>query len=97
MSKNNTEWVLVETVTSFRHRYMVEVPLGKSEYALDTVVMNEAKEFSQKYLDETIVSHRVVSEKEALKMCDTDNDYVSVWTKNKKIETFFTPWVEQNG
>ena len=35
-----TEWVLVETMHSFRMRYMVEVPKGKSEYALDTVVMD---------------------------------------------------------
>ena len=42
-----TEWVLVECVSTFRMRYMVEVPKDKSEYALDTVTMNEAKEFSQ--------------------------------------------------
>jgi hypothetical protein len=42
-----TEFVLVECVSTFRMRYVVEVPEGKSEYALDTVVMNEANEFSQ--------------------------------------------------
>jgi hypothetical protein len=56
--------------------------------------MNEAQEFSQEHLDETIVSHRVVSKKEALALCDIDNDYTKSWSKDKKIETFFTPWKE---
>lgn len=98
MSKDkDTEWVLVEAVSMFRMRYMVEVPKGKSEYALDTVVMNEAVEFSQKHLDETIVSHRVVSKKEALALSDEDNAYTKDWSKDKKVEAFFTPWKEEDG
>ncbi|MFY8212556.1 MAG: hypothetical protein ACOVLB_07835, partial [Candidatus Nanopelagicus sp.] len=54
-----TEWVLVECISTFRERYMVQVPKGKAEWALDTVTMNQAKEFSQLHLGETIVSHRV--------------------------------------
>ena len=88
--KENTEWVLVETVQQFRHRYMVEVPVGKKDWALDTVTLQEAKEFSQLHLGETIVSHRVVSQEEALKMCDVDNDYCTTWSDEKKIEAFFT-------
>ena len=84
------EWVLVETVSMFRMRYMVEVPKGKKEYALDTVTMHEAKEFSQLHLDETIVSHRVVSKKEALTICDEDNNYCTSWTKDQKENAFFT-------
>ncbi len=95
MSKD-TELVLVETVSMFRMRYLVEVPKGKSEYALDTVVMNEAVEFSQQFMDENIVSHRIVGKKEALALCDQDNDYTKSWSKDKKIETFFTPWKEEN-
>lgn len=90
--------VLVETVSMFRMRYVVEVPVGiddfgndKTLWALDTVVMGDAKEFSQKHLDETIVSHRVVSMDEALALCDEDNDYTASWPTEKKIETFFTP------
>jgi hypothetical protein len=102
MSKK-TQLVLVETVSMFRMRYVVEVPVGTDDYnndkslwALDTVTMNEAQEFSQEHLDETIVSHRVVSKKEALALCDIDNDYTKSWSKDKKIETFFTPWKKQN-
>ena len=84
------EWVLVECVSTFRERYMVQVPKGKKEWAMDTVVMHEAKEFSQEHLGEQIVSHRVVSEEDALKMCDEDNDYARVWSDEHKINTFFT-------
>ena len=91
------QWVLVECVSQFRQRYMVEVPVGidqfgkdKSEWALDTVTMNEAKEFSQEHLGETIVSHRVISREDALALCDKDNAYVAEWTEEQKLDAFFT-------
>ena len=97
-ASEETEWVLVECVSTFRQRYMVEVPKGNSEWAMDTVVMNEAKEFSQEYLGEQIVSHRVVSKKKALAMCDVDNDYAKNWDKEQKMKNFFTTWeFEQDG
>ena len=88
--KEEMEWVLVETIQQYRMRYMVQVPKGKSEWALDTVVYEEAKEFSQKNLGETIVSHRVVSEEEAIQICDVDNDYTKTWSKEQKMKSFFT-------
>lgn len=84
------EWVLVEAIDTFRMRYMVQVPKGKQDYALDTVVCKEAKEFSQEHLDEIIVSHRVVSEEEALSLCVKDNVYTRTWNTEKKVEVFFT-------
>jgi hypothetical protein len=101
--KVETQLVMVECISTFRQRYLVEVPVGtdqygkdKSEWALDAVVMEEAKEFSQKHLGETIVSHRVVTEEEAFRMCNEDNDYCRVWSDEKKKEAFFTTWDEQN-
>ena len=90
--KQETELVLVECVSTFRMRYMVEVPKGKAEWALDTVTMNEADEFSQEHLGEQIMSHRVLSEDEAITLCDVDNHYCSTWTREKKLETFVTEW-----
>lgn len=81
-----TQLVLVEAVSSFRMRYMVEVPVGKSEWALDTVSMDEAEEFSQKHLGEQIVSHRVISKEEALDLFDADNPYLRHWPDEKKME-----------
>ncbi len=90
-----SKWVLVETVSMFRMRYMVEAPDAHPEYAMDTVTMNEAKEFSQEHLGETIISHRVVSEEEALQICDQDNDYLKSWTTEQKKASLFTSMKEQ--
>lgn len=92
MKKENTdtELVLVETVSMFRMRYVVEVPKGKSEWALDTVTCNEAKEFSQEHVDENIISHRVITHQEALDLCDVDNDYCKSWSVSKKDDAFIT-------
>ena len=102
--KELTQWVLVECVSTFRERYMVEVPVGvdnyskdKSLWALDTVTMQEAKEFSQEHLGEQIVSHRVVSKEEALALCDKDNEYGKNWDEEIKMKNFFTSWKNQNG
>lgn len=90
-----SKWVLVEAVSMFRMRYMVEAPDDHPEYALDTVTMNEAKEFSQEHLDEIITSHRVVTLDEALQLCDQDNDYLKSWSQQQKIDGLFTTMQEQ--
>jgi len=101
MKKIETQWVLVEAVSMFRERYMVEVPVGvdrygkdKAEWALDTVTLGEAKEFSQEHLGETIVSHRVVTKEDALAMCDEENGYAKKWNDELKVKTFFTVMTE---
>ena len=94
--KPETELVLVECVSTFRMRYVVEVPKGKAEWALDTVTMTEATEFSQEHLSEQIISHRVITEDEAVALSDVDNAYCAAWAREKKIEVFITPWKEEN-
>lgn len=95
IEKQKTEWVLVEAISTFRQRYAVEVPEGKAEWALDTVALEEAKEFSQKWIGETIVSHRVVTKDEALKIYGEDNSYSSGWDEEIKMKNGFTTWEEQ--
>jgi hypothetical protein len=101
MKKIETQWVLVETVSTFRERYMVEVPVGidrygkdKADWALDTVTLSEAKEFSQEHLGETIVSHRVITKEDALALCDKDNAYCLSWSEEMKMNSFFTTMAE---
>lgn len=96
--KEKTEWVMVEALSQFKVTYMVEVPVGKTEYALDTVTMEQAQEFSQEHLRPTdiILGHRVLSKEEALKLCDEHNEYSSSWNEETKIKNFFTTWSEQN-
>ena len=89
--EKKTVWVMVDCISMFRQRYCVEVPADHPEYALDTVVFEDAEEFSQLHLGEEIVSHRVVSEEEMLRMCDEDNDYGKSWSKEVKIKNFCTP------
>jgi hypothetical protein len=95
--KEGSVWVLVEAIQSYRMRYMVEAPATNPEYAMDDVTMEDAKEFSQLALPEVITSHRVLSQKEALALCDIDNDYTKSWDKEQKIKSFFTKEGEGRG
>jgi hypothetical protein len=85
------EFVMVEAIHQYRMRYVVEVPIGEKDWATDTVIMEEAKEFSQESLGETIISSRVINEDEILKLCDEDNDYVKTWNDEHKFTAFVTP------
>ena len=96
LSKSDKVWVMVECIQQYRMRYMVQAPIDHPEYALDDVTMQTAKEFSQLDIGETIVSHRVVSHDDALKLCDEDNDYTQEWTEEQKVKSFFTKEGERN-
>lgn len=78
--------VLVETISMMRHRYVVEAPDDHPEYALDTVTCDEAEEVSQKFLNETIVSHRILTDNEYIEMFNEDNEYLSDWTTDEKMK-----------
>jgi hypothetical protein len=87
--------VLVETVSMFRMRYMIETPDDHPEDAIDAVMIEDAKEFSQKWVGETVVSHRVLTEDEALNLCDVDNEYLKSWTTEQKKTSLFTTLRDQ--
>lgn len=73
---------LVDTVSSHRVSYVVRC---KSEvHAADTIVMNEADEFSQEHLGENISRIREISEEEYLALFDKDNDYLKSWNDEQK-------------
>lgn len=88
--KNKTCWVLVEAVSLFRDRFMVECPVDHPEYSTDSVVLGEAKVFSSEHIGDNVVSYRVVSEGEAVGICDQDNDYAAGWEIEDKKKNFFT-------
>lgn len=69
---------MVDCISTYRMRYCVELDDNDpKEWAMDTVVMEEAKEFSQEFLGEMIASHRVLSNKEeAFAMFREDNEYL---------------------
>ena len=78
--------VLVEAVSMFRHRYVVEC--NEEEHAADEVVMckelESFEEFSQQHLDEIITSTRIITEQEYLELFDRDNDYLASWDVEQK-------------
>jgi hypothetical protein len=85
--------VLVETVSTFRHVYAVEVKdEDPIEYALDDVTMVDAytgkpgclEEFAQNHVAEDIFSYREITEDEYLKIFDKENDYLKEWTAEQK-------------
>jgi len=95
-----SKYVLVETISQHRMRYVVEVPLDHNErevpctatqWAEDTVTMEEAHEFSQKYLGETIVSSHEILPEHIITLCDEDNTYVKDWSREHKMQVFVTP------
>ena len=80
---------LVETISMFRMRYVVECK--EEGHALDTVTMHNAggeelKEFSQQHLDEVISSSREISRIEYLDLFDKDNEYLKDWNESQKLQ-----------
>ena len=89
-----SKYVLVETLSQYRMRYVIEVPDDHNDkefpctaiqWAEDTVTCEEMKEFSQKWLGETIIGSREVTRDEIIKVCDEDNDYLKSWTEEDKM------------
>lgn len=76
---------LVETVSLYRIRYVVEA--NEATHATDEVVMNNVEdEFSQKHLDEIVTSTREITDEEYLKLFDEDNDYLIPWDRESKFK-----------
>ena len=96
------QYVVVTTVETFRHRYVV--PMSELQkmnedsqvdpkWALDAVTMQEVKEFSQYHIGEQIVDMFVMNDNEILELFDKDNDYASSWTRDYKL-AFIQNWKE---
>lgn len=94
-----SKYVLVEAVSQFRMRYVIEVPLDHNEkeypctaeqWAMDTVAMEEVREFSQEHLGEVIVSAHEITPDHIITLCDKDNHYCSSWDREKKMQVFVT-------
>ena len=89
------KYVVVDTVATYRMRYVVSMEELQEEnpdypvdpvWACDSVTCEEVEEFSQKYLGEQIIDHYVVDENAIIDTFDRDNDYLKEWTREQKIE-----------
>jgi hypothetical protein len=82
---NGKKLVLVETVSQYRMRYVVEC--DEVSHAADEVVMERVgDELSQHHLGEVILSTREIDRAEYLRMFDEDNDYLRSWPLEKKFK-----------
>ena len=95
-----SKYVLVEALAQYRMRYVIEVPDNHNDgeypctaqqWAEDTVVSEEMKEFSQLYLGETIISSREIPKEEIVLLIDKDNEYCKSWDDEHKFDSFVTP------
>lgn len=96
------KYAVVTCISQFRQRYVVPVEKLQAkntsmevrpiEWAEDSVTCEDVKEFSQKYLGEEIIDTFIVDEERLLTLFDRDNDYLSDWTKEKKIEWIHDCW-----
>ena len=97
-------YVVVTTISTFRHRYVIPEDALRIEGSLsdedvligakDFVTMEEVKEFSQDHLGETIIDASIMDEKDALILMDRDNQYLSSWSVENKID-FMKSWTEE--
>jgi hypothetical protein len=108
-SANEEKYVVVTTTSTFRQRYCIPVsklqemngsvslkdhPEQIVPWAEDSVTSEDVKEFSQKWLGETILDTFILDEERVLMMFDRDNGYLSKWTKEQKLD-FIDDWKEK--
>ena len=75
---------LVETISMFRMRYVVEAE--EADHAADEVTMKNANEFSQIHIAENISSIREVTDDEIPKLFFEDHPYLISWGPEKAFE-----------
>jgi len=94
---SDKDYVVVTCVSSYRMRYVMhkddlqklntEKPVDPIEWANDTVTMEQCEEFSQEHMGEYILDTFEMTEDEVIELFDKDNDYLSSWPNEKKIES----------
>lgn len=98
------KYATVTTVSTFHHRYVVPMDqlqqfntdaTVSADWLSDSVVCNQVKEFSQTHLGELIIGADEISEEQALKLFDKENEYLSSWSPDKKIK-YIENWKESD-
>jgi len=82
-----TKLVMVETLSQFRHRYVIEMPDDADNvWAVEQVLFDSPEEMSQTHLGELDFSHRVIDKEEYLRLFNEDNDYLKEWNEEQKLK-----------
>lgn len=75
---------LVETVSMFRMRYVLET--DDVEQGIAKIRDGELAEFSQCHLGETVISTREINSTEYLALFDADHEYLANWSAEEKYK-----------
>lgn len=89
LSKKKAEkvYVMIDTVSSFKTRYVYLVDSDKTYKALDDVSFgDDPSEFSQEHAGETIVGWDVMSKEQILEAFDKENAFASAWSREAKLK-----------
>lgn len=81
--------LLVNTMCTTVVQFVIEVPRGQEHLIEHQILDAKTVEFSQRGLPENIISKQVITEEEALSLCDTVNPYTKSWTNEKKLKAYF--------
>lgn len=103
-----SDYVVVDTISVFKQRYIIpreEVQRFNEEVALtdklaklwsqESVEAEEVKEFSQKWLGETVTNIDFANTEKVLKIFKEDNEQLSEeWTQAKQLD-FINDWKDK--
>lgn len=103
-----SDYVVVDTVSMFKQRYIIpreelqklneDVKLTEKlakEWASDSVTTEEVKEFSQRWLGETITNIDIVDTEKVLKLFKEDNEELSEeWSQAKQLD-YINDWKDK--
>jgi hypothetical protein len=103
-----SDYVVVDTVSMFKQRYIIpreelqklneDVKLTEKlakEWASDSVTTEEVKEFSQRWLGETISNVDIVDTEKVLKLFKEDNEELSEeWSQAKQLD-YINDWKDK--
>jgi hypothetical protein len=90
-----SKYYVVTTISQHRNRYVIPVDsLQKEnpdsqvsvEWAEDEVICDDAEEFSQVWLGETIIDSTEIDEEQALQMFDRENEHLQTWSRDQKLK-----------
>ncbi len=100
-----SDYVVVDTISVFKQRYIIprdevermnEDMVGTEkltkQWAQESVESEEVKEFSQRWLGETVTNVDIVDTEKALSLFKDDNEQLSEeWSQAKQLD-FITDW-----
>lgn len=106
--KMKSDYVVVDTVSMFKQRYIIpreelqklneDVKLTDKlakEWASDSVTAEDVKEFSQRWLGETISNVDIVDTEKVLKLFKEDNEELSEeWSQAKQLD-YINDWKDK--